>query len=171
MYEEYWGLNRPPFENLPDANLFFRSSVHEEGLIRLLYTVKRSRGAMLLTGEIGSGKTTLIKNLTGQLDQEAYRAVLIENPLVSANAMLSEILLGFGRELARPDKLKILRNLREQLHENATAGKGSVVIIDEAHLQACEGIARKALAGVDKLGQAALGRLGRKEIDDIHEEE
>ena len=59
MYLEYWGLQKFPFENTPDPEFMYYSSEHEEGLVRLVYAVKRNKGAVLLTGEIGCGKTML----------------------------------------------------------------------------------------------------------------
>ncbi len=135
MYEDFWGLKQPPFDNLPNANVFFPSSIHEEGLVRLFYTVKRNRGAMLLTGEVGAGKTTLVKSMMSRLSEESYQTALIENPLLSANAILSEILIQLGGELPkRNNKFEILKALRTKLNENIENGKGSIVIIDEAQL-------------------------------------
>jgi general secretion pathway protein A len=64
LYEEYWGLNTLPFENVPDPRFLYRSSQHEEALMRLLYATKSQKGAVMLTGEIGCGKvlTTQVSN-------------------------------------------------------------------------------------------------------------
>ncbi|MGH7361389.1 MAG: ExeA family protein, partial [Candidatus Methylomirabilales bacterium] len=61
MYEAHWGLTRSPFQNVPDPAFFFPSGQHREGLARLLYAVRYGKGAAMLTGAVGCGKTTLAR--------------------------------------------------------------------------------------------------------------
>lgn len=67
MYLEYWGFQKYPFENVPDPEFMFYSPEHKEALTRLLYAVKRNKGAILLTGEVGCGKTMLSRVFIQQL--------------------------------------------------------------------------------------------------------
>ena len=84
MYLDYWGLNTFPFENVPDPDFMYYSPEHEEALVRLLYAVKRMKGAALLTGEIGSGKTTLSRVFIQQLPDSEFDIGLITNPSLNA---------------------------------------------------------------------------------------
>ncbi|MCK4648810.1 ATPase, partial [bacterium] len=59
MYEEYWGLKEKPFENTPDPRFLYYSPKHEEALTRLLYAIREKKGAAILTGGFGAGKTVL----------------------------------------------------------------------------------------------------------------
>ena len=73
MYEEYWGLTTKPFENTPDPRFLYHSFQHEEGLSRLLYVVREGKGAGMLTGVFGCGKTLLGRALLAELDKDIYR--------------------------------------------------------------------------------------------------
>jgi type II secretory pathway predicted ATPase ExeA len=77
MYEEYWGLAVPPSQNVPDPTFFFLSAQHREGLTRLLYAVKHNKGAALLVGDGGCGKTTLSRAFLLELAEEKYDIGLV----------------------------------------------------------------------------------------------
>src|ERR687886_178708 len=70
MYEGYWGLAEPPFNNSPNPKFFYLSPEHEEALVRLVYTVRHRKGCAMLTGEYGCGKTTLSRALIQRLEAE-----------------------------------------------------------------------------------------------------
>lgn len=90
-YEAYWGLKVAPFENVPDSKFYFPSQKHEEGLQRLLYGVEARKGAVLLTGEVGCGKTTLSRLLVQHLAQDRYDVALIANPSMDSQDFLGEV--------------------------------------------------------------------------------
>src|SRR5438445_10409528 len=71
-HEDYWRLKRAPFENVPDPRFYFPSPRHEGGLHRLLYGIEARKGAIMLTGEIGCGKTLLSRTLIQHLSHERY---------------------------------------------------------------------------------------------------
>jgi type II secretory pathway predicted ATPase ExeA len=71
MYQKYWGLIAAPFQNVPDPNFFFLSAQHREGMARLMYAVKHNKGAALLTGDVGCGKTTLSRAFVVTLAQDS----------------------------------------------------------------------------------------------------
>lgn len=130
-YEDYWGLKLSPFENVPDPKFYFPSSKHEEGLHRLLYGVEARKGALLLTGEIGCGKTTLSRQFIQHLAHERYDTALIANPAIDAQEFIGEVLYQFGLT-GNGSKLDRLHQLNEHLLENLKNGKDTVVIVDEA---------------------------------------
>lgn len=133
MYEEYWGLTTAPFQNVPDPNFLYLSAQHREALARLLYTVKHNKGAALLVGDVGCGKTTLSRALILQLAEDKYDVGLVTNPTLPGNDFLEEIDLQLGITPASSSKVTLLRGLNDRLMNNAQEGKETVLIVDEAH--------------------------------------
>lgn len=133
MYESYWKLTRKPFENTPDPNFLYPSHQHEEALMRLLYAVKERKGAAILTGEYGSGKTTIARSLLQSLKKDKiYDVVLISNPSLNVNEFLSEILFQLRVENIPNRKIAILHKLEEVFLRNLRNKRETVIIIDEA---------------------------------------
>jgi general secretion pathway protein A len=130
-YEAYWGLKLAPFENVPDPKFYFPSPKHEEGLHRLLYGVEARKGAVLLTGEIGCGKTTLSRQFIQHIAQERYDTALIANPSLDSQEFLGEVLYQLGITDAH-SKLDRLHKLNEHLLDNLKRGKDTVILVDEA---------------------------------------
>ena len=77
MYKEFYGLNDEPFKIAPDPKFFYPSEKHNEGLTYVLYGIEQKKGLIVLTGEIGSGKTILLKTLVQRLDTKAHLASLV----------------------------------------------------------------------------------------------
>lgn len=130
-YEKFWGLKKSPFDNVPDPRFYFPSSRHEEGLHRLTYGVEARKGAIMLTGEIGCGKTMLSRALIQHLAQERYEVALIANPSFNASDFLKEILHQAGVSPKRT-KLTMLHALNDRLLENFREGKDTILLVDEA---------------------------------------
>ncbi|MDI6641548.1 MAG: AAA family ATPase [Elusimicrobiota bacterium] len=134
MYEEYWNLTEKPFENTPDPKYFYRSSQHEEGLAGLIYVVREGKGAGLLTGIYGCGKTLLCRALMKELEQDVYKVALITNPRLDDVEMLRMIAYSLGAPELPTRKADVLIGLEQILKNNLSDGKKTVVIIDEAHV-------------------------------------
>jgi general secretion pathway protein A len=133
MYEGYWRLAAAPFQNVPDPNFFFLSAQHREGLARLMYAVQQNKGAALLVGDVGCGKTTLSRALIIQLAQEKYDVGLVTNPSLPSLDFLEEIDLQLGITPSGTTKVALLRALNERLIANLRDGKETVLVVDEAH--------------------------------------
>jgi general secretion pathway protein A len=137
MYLEYWGLKRFPFENVPDPDFMYYSPEHEEALARLLYAVNGNKGIILLTGEIGSGKTTLSRTLIKQLPGTKFDIGLMINPIVDSIDFSREILYNLGiafdkdKNLHKSDYSNLLYG---KIVENINNDKTTLLIFDEAHL-------------------------------------
>ncbi|MDP2938284.1 MAG: AAA family ATPase [Candidatus Omnitrophota bacterium] len=135
MYKDYWGFKEKPFENTPDPRFLYYSSKHKEALMRLLYAVREKKGAAMLSGEFGSGKTLLSRVLMAKLlnEDDHYKVALILNPAIPKKDLLAEIVYQFGEEITKEDrKFTLLHKLNDILYRNMSDKKHSVIIIDEA---------------------------------------
>lgn len=134
MYEAYWGLQEKPFENTPDPRFLYLPEEGEDVFNRLLYALKSNRGAVMLTGGSGCGKTLMARALIQELDQSKTEVALLTNPRWSADEFLREVLYQLGEEGNPETRSQIVHRLNEVLFENYSAGKETVVLIDEGQL-------------------------------------
>ncbi|HIE29510.1 TPA: AAA family ATPase [Candidatus Poribacteria bacterium] len=134
MYEKHWGLNEKPFENTPDPRFMYDSEQHYEGLMRLMYAITQRRGAALLTGEFGCGKTLLSRAIIQQLEPEKYEVAIITNPAFTAIELLQKILFELGIDTMSEDRVTVLNAINEILFRNMQNDKDTVIVIDEAQM-------------------------------------
>jgi type II secretory pathway predicted ATPase ExeA len=134
MYEAYWELTEPPFDNSPNPRFFYLSPEHEEALVRLVYTVRHRKGCGMLTGEYGCGKTTLSRALIQRLEAERYEIGLLTNPRWGPVDFLREVLYQLGVETTERSKPELLHLLHDLFFRNFRDGRDTVVIVDEAQL-------------------------------------
>ena len=134
MYESYWELSEPPFDNSPNPKFFYLSPEHEEALVRLVYTVRHRKGCGMLTGEYGCGKTTLSRALIQRLEAERYEIGLLTDPSWAPVDFLREVLYQLGVETQETRKPELLHLLNDLFFRNYQAGRDSVIIVDEAQL-------------------------------------
>jgi type II secretory pathway predicted ATPase ExeA len=134
MYESYWGLTEPPFDNSPNPKFFYLSPEHEEALMRLVYTVRHRKACGMLTGEYGCGKTTLSRALIQRLEADRYEIGLLTNPSWNPVDFLREVLYQLGVETHEKSKPELLHQIHELFFRNFKAGRDTVVIVDEAQL-------------------------------------
>ncbi|HBA72842.1 MAG: ATPase [Geobacteraceae bacterium GWC2_55_20] len=132
MYCEFFGFSEKPFTITPNPLFMFLSSIHREAFARLLYGVDSHAGFITLTGEVGTGKTTMLRTLLTQLDPEKYRSALIFNPCMSGEQLLENICREFGIVAAEKDRFNYLEALNHFLLEQNLAGRTVVLVIDEA---------------------------------------
>ncbi|MBU0881122.1 MAG: AAA family ATPase [Candidatus Omnitrophica bacterium] len=133
MYTSYWGLTEKPFENTPDPKFIYYSQQHEEAMARMLYVVREHKGAALLTGEYGCGKTLLSRVLRKELQQEnKYQSVFILDPHLTVREFLREIIYQMGSGPIPKNKIDISHALNKLILTNHNAGKHTVLVVDEA---------------------------------------
>lgn len=133
MYEAYWKLKEKPFENAPDPRFIYYSKKHEEALSRMLYVIKERKGAAILTGEYGSGKTLLSRVLMAELSDERYHSALIFNPRLPPLELIKEIIYQLGGKTSDlSSKTDLLHYLNEILYRNKDGNKITVIVVDEA---------------------------------------
>jgi general secretion pathway protein A len=137
MYEAYWQLQSRPFENCTDAAFYYPSEVHQGALLKLRYAVENHRGAALLAGAAGVGKTLLIGALARQLGEPYAPLAHIVFPQMSPGELLNYLAAELGALTTPNAVLRIdesIRRLQKFLADNTAAGKHAVVAIDEAQL-------------------------------------
>ncbi|RMG69953.1 MAG: AAA family ATPase [Nitrospirae bacterium] len=131
MYEEYFGLNTKPFELVPNPDFLYPSRAHKKALIYLDYGIQEGVGFILLTGEVGSGKTTIIRNILKKLKGK-YKVAKVFNTKVSSEQLFAMINDDFGLEPEGKDKITLIRELNEFLIDQYANNHQTILIIDEA---------------------------------------
>jgi general secretion pathway protein A len=140
MYEDYYGFVQPPFSLTPDPRFLYRSESHDLALQQVWQAIRRKEGFIVLTGDIGTGKTTLCRTLLEQFDQTTFTALIL-NPFLSVEELLREVLLSFGvvskdalkvGRLATASKHELVRTLHDFLLSLVPLHGSAVLIIDEA---------------------------------------
>jgi len=133
MYEAYWGLKEKPFENTPDPKFLYSSHEHLEAATRLTYAIEERKGAALLTGDYGCGKTVIGRLLFELLPSDKYQIALLTNPLLSPIDLLREICLQLGiKSPPNLPKTQLLSDLNNHLYDNMKNHKDTVIVVDEA---------------------------------------
>ena len=132
MYAQFFGLTEKPFSITPDPRYLYLSRRHADALAHLLYGISQSGGFIQLTGEVGTGKTTLVRSLLEQLPDEADVALIL-NPELTTREFLAAISEELGVELPNDDSIKsLVDNLSSHLLDAHARGRRTVLIVDEA---------------------------------------
>lgn len=132
MYESFFGLREPPFSLTPDPRFLWMSETHQEGLAALVYGITRRKGFLLLTGEVGTGKTTLLRAALGQIPADTDTALILNTINVAPLDLLKLIAAEFGVTGRFESKADYLIALNRMLLERLRSGRNTVLIIDEA---------------------------------------
>ncbi len=132
MYLNFYGFREKPFNLTPDPRFVFLSKNHREAFAHLLYGIDHHAGFISLTGEVGSGKTTVLRALLSQLDADHYRTALIFNPCLSAPELLQNINREFGIPPSPSGGPDFLDGLNQFLLQQNAEGRTVVLIVDEA---------------------------------------
>lgn len=180
MYGRFYGLTENPFALTPDPRYLFLSEAHKEALASATYGIQERRGFVLILGEVGTGKTTLIRHLLGKFGPN-IRTVFVFNPAVSFLELLQLILRDLELPCPSLRRIEMIETLNQCLLKEAAAGRHVVLIIDEAqHLspEVLEEVrmlsnletARGKLLQILLVGQPELGSLlGRPELRQIRQ--
>ncbi len=132
MYLDFFGLEENPFNVTSDPDFLYIGRTHREAMEHMLYGINERKGFVSLTGEIGSGKTTVCKALLEQLDEDYTRTSFILNPDLPKIQLLQAILKDFGLEPESENKFFLVNQLNEFLLNELSYGNNSVLILDEA---------------------------------------
>ncbi len=134
MYEAYWGLTEPPFSLTPDPRFLYMSRGHEDALMMLHYAITRNKGAAMLCGDIGLGKTTVSRKLLELLDPVKNRVVMIVNPILTPVQILQEILVQLDQPSTTKNRQVLVTEMHKALLSFYERGQRVVLVVDEAHL-------------------------------------
>lgn len=138
MYKSFYHLQRNPFEITPDPAFLFPTTRHNEALASLYYGVTSHRGFVVLTGEVGTGKTLIVRSLLGLLQRRDIAFALIFNPSLSALEFIRYIARDFGVPTTGKAKDEIIYGLNEFLLQRHQKGLTTLLVVDEAHLLSSE---------------------------------
>lgn len=169
LFNSFFGFREVPFNNTPNPNLFFMSEDHREALTSMLFGVKQRRGFIVVTGEIGAGKTTLCRHFLSDLSPDIKTAVVL-NPNLSGTHLLASIVQDFGIECRGKSKKDYFDALNRFLLEGLEKGQNACLIIDEAQCLSVRVLEEVRLlsnleTSKQKLLQIVL--MGQPELKDI----
>src|SRR5258708_32286621 len=133
MYNAYFGFSESPFSLSPDPAFFYRSEQHEEALANLIYGVQSRKGFIVLTGEVGTGKTTMLECLRDFLESQYVEFAFIFNSRITSDQFFEMIAYDLDLRCERTSKTEVLFALNHLLLQQATEGRTTVLIADEAH--------------------------------------
>jgi len=133
MYNAFFGFKESPFSLSPDPAFFYRSEQHEEALANLVYGVQARKGFIVLTGEVGTGKTTMLECLRDYLEAQYIEFAFIFNSRINTDQFFEMIAYDLNLPCSRASKTEVLFALNQLLVEQAQNGRTVVLIVDEAH--------------------------------------
>ncbi|WP_395611490.1 XrtA/PEP-CTERM system-associated ATPase [Allosphingosinicella sp.] len=188
MYTDHYGLTGQPFQLTPDARFWFDSRTHKKAMAYLGYGLAQGEGFIVVTGEIGAGKSTLVAHVMANIDRARLNAMSVVSTQVEGDDMLRLVAQGLGVSTALVEKAQLLDAVERRLEEELRAGKRNLLIVDEAQnlpVSALEElrmlsnfqIAGRALLQIvllgqpefrDKLGQPGLEQLRQRVIATHH---
>ena len=133
VYRAFFGLKDDPFSLSPDPTFLYRSEQHEEALSNLIYGVQARKGFIVLTGEVGTGKTTMLECLRDYLAQQRVEFAVVFNSRITSAEFLEMLAWDFDLRCNRKSKPEVLAALQDMLTAQAERGSTAVLIVDEAH--------------------------------------
>ncbi len=133
IYNAYFGFSDNPFEISPDPEFLYRSPQHEEALANLIYGVRGRKGFIVLSGEVGTGKTTMLECLRDYLESQRIEFAFIFNSRLTPEQFFEMMAFDFDLQCDRKSKPEVLFALNSLLIQQAERGRTTALIVDEAH--------------------------------------
>ena len=131
MYEEFYGLRAKPFALSPDPRFLYLSKGHSRAMAYLEYGIQQEEGFIVITGEIGAGKTTMVRSLLENLDERSLVAAQLVSTQLDADDLLHTVCLAFGIRDVPLEKAGQLGKLEQFLSDTADSGKRALLVVDE----------------------------------------
>ena len=180
MYTDDFGLSAPPFQLTPDARFWFGSRTHRKAMAYLGYGLAQGEGFIVVTGEIGAGKSTLVQHLLATIDRERLNAISLVSTQVEGDDMLRLVAQGLGLP-ADGAKARLLDSVEAKLLDEARRGRRTLLVVDEAQTLAVSALEElrmlsnftsqgRALIQIFLLGQPEFrGRLAEPGLEQLRQ--
>jgi general secretion pathway protein A len=169
MYNDHYGLSGRPFQLTPDPRFYFESSTHKKALAYLGYGLAQGEGFIVVTGEIGSGKTTLTGHLLNTIDPARIKAIRLVSTQLTGDDLLRTIAVNFGIASEGVDKAELLDRIESRLIEHARTGQKTLIIVDEVQNLAQTALEELRMLSNFQVGEHAMVQLfllGQPEFKD-----
>ncbi|WP_296611412.1 AAA family ATPase [Sphingomonas sp.] len=132
MYDDHYGLSGRPFALTPDPKFWFDTATHRKAMAYLGYGLSQGEGFIVITGDVGAGKTTLVGHLMATIDRERLHVIKVVSSQVDGDDLLRIVATGLGVETAGLMKAQLLLAIERGLHSVARSGRRTLLIVDEA---------------------------------------
>ncbi len=152
MYDQYYGFSGRPFQLTPDPDFYFESSSHKKAMSYLGYGLNQGEGFIVITGEVGAGKSTLVAHLMERIDLTALTVAQVVTSALDGEELIHVVAQAFGLEIEGHDKAGALGAIEEFLQEEARAGRRCLLVVDE-----CQNLDLTALEELRMLSNFQLG--------------
>lgn len=152
MYDTYYGFTGRPFQLTPDPQFYFESASHKKALSYLGYGLNQGEGFIVITGEVGAGKSTLVAHLIERIDPEAMSVAQVVTSALDGEELIHVVAQAFGIEVEGKDKAGALGAIERFLQEEAREGRRCLLIVDE-----CQNLEFTALEELRMLSNFQLG--------------
>ena len=156
MYEAFYGFTGKPFQLNPDPQFYFDSRQHRRAMSFVEYGLHQGEGFIVITGEVGAGKTTLVRNLLAKLDSQQVVAASLVSTQLNAEDTLRMVAAAFGIRTKELAKSELLLSLEALLASHASQGKRCLLIVDEAQNLAAQAVEELRMLSNFQLGTRAL---------------
>jgi putative secretion ATPase (PEP-CTERM system associated) len=169
MYTDYYGFTDRPFQLTPDARFYFDSRTHKKAMAYLGYGLAQGEGFIVITGDVGAGKSTLVAHLMATIDRSRLNAINLVSTQVEGDDMLRLAAQGMGLPTEEVEKAQLLERVEHHLEEQARKGKRTLLIVDEAQNLPTSSIEELRMLSNFQVGGQALLQiflLGQPEFRD-----
>jgi putative secretion ATPase (PEP-CTERM system associated) len=156
MYDDFYGLSGRPFQLTPDPAFYFESVTHRKALSYLSYGLAQSEGFIVITGEVGAGKSTLIAYLMATIDPAQLTAAQIVTSRLDAAELVHVVAQAFGLKVAGHDKASALGAIEGFLHDEARSGRRCLLVVDESQNLSIEALEELRMLSNFQLGSYPL---------------
>ncbi|MDJ0977852.1 MAG: XrtA-associated ATPase [Erythrobacter sp.] len=152
MYEQHYGLSDRPFQLTPDPQFYFESASHKKAMSYLSYGLNQGEGFIVITGEVGAGKSTLVAHLMERIDTKALTAAQVVTSALDGEELVHVVAQAFGLDIEGKDKASALGAIERFLQDEAREGRRCLLIVDE-----CQNLDFTALEELRMLSNFQLG--------------
>jgi general secretion pathway protein A len=156
MFDDFYGLTGKPFQLTPDPAFYFRSTTHRKALSYLGYGLAQGEGFIVITGEVGAGKSTLVAHMMGTIDPQQLTVAQVVTSKLDEEEIVHVVAQSFGLDIEGHDKASALGAIEGFLHDEARAGRRCLLIVDESQNLSVEALEELRMLSNFQLGNHPL---------------